>query len=299
MIIFIAGPTASGKSRLALELTQSIGGVILNADAMQWYDALPILTSQPSAHDHSLVTHLMYGTRNPLHQSTVALWQQEAISLLRRHHRQNVIIVGGTGLYIRSLTQGLSPIPLVPQAIREQCLGVTKDMTISELRRHVFKQDPLLLESAHPPQDRQRLLRALEVIMATGHSIRYFQGQAMSPLESPHLIIKLVPKPIVLQENINKRIIEMISCGAIEEVLLFNQKWSNIATDVIKTIGYKELCDVISNQLTLSQAIDIMTVKTRQYAKRQLTWFNKFLPQPHFLNPHLDNILVEMKRTRI
>ncbi|MDF1608445.1 tRNA (adenosine(37)-N6)-dimethylallyltransferase MiaA [Hoeflea sp. YIM 152468] len=280
--VLIAGPTASGKSALALEMARQHGGEIVNADSMQVYGVLDRLTARPDAQDLDAVPHHLYGHVPPQSAYSTGIWVEQATDAIAGIRARGAlpIVVGGTGLYFRALTGGLSDMPTIPAAIRDDLRARLESEGIEPLSAELARLDPGMAERLRPA-DRQRILRALEVILATGRSIAEFQGQGRPAIIDPSSARCLVlepPRPL-LHARINTRFGKMIQDGALEEVERL------LALDVppqhpaMKAIGVSQLAQYLAGHLSLEQAVELARAATRQYAKRQMTWFRNQLDQ--------------------
>lgn len=269
----IVGPTASGKSSLAMQMAQDKNGVIINADSMQIYDALPILTAQPSNEDKQSIPHRLYGALPPDQPCSAAQWRGLAIGEIETAltANQTPIIVGGTGLYIGALLYGLSPMPDIPPDIRAQAMALQAAHGNPAFHAELQKIDPVMAACLHP-NDTQRLIRAYEVITATGKSLNEWQA---APREAPpdnwHFHITLVlPDRETLYNRCNTRFDWMLENGAIEEAAAFDAPG---AWPVQNALGYRALKAYTQGHMSLEDATDRAKAETRQYAKRQVTWF--------------------------
>jgi tRNA dimethylallyltransferase len=292
--LILAGPTASGKSALALELARAHNGIIINADSMQWYHDLPTLTAQPTAAEQASVPHYLYGVLDNNVEGSVTLWQKMALDVLKDAHERLVIVVGGSGLYLHSLTHGMSPVIDIPNSIRTQVRNLSKSMQTDEFRTLVLTEDSELANNA-PPMDRQRLSRALEVKRATGKSIRTFQGNAVPPLPAPIAYILLAPNRAELCERINQRVLRMLEGNVLDEIRAF---WDNNPPKnclLSKAIGLAPLTAYLNDELTRAAAIELMQIQTRQYAKRQSTWFKGQSPDYAWINPTFGEVLARIR----
>lgn len=278
--VLIAGPTASGKSALALRLAQELGGEIVNADSMQVYGVLDRLTARPSAGDLVLVPHHLYGHVPPQNAYSTGIWVQQATDVIAdiRARRAIPVVVGGTGLYFRALTGGLSDMPTIPAEIRDPLRARLVDEGIEPLHDELARLDPQMAERLRPA-DRQRILRALEVVMATGQSISSFQGRGGPMIVDPSRArcIVLEPDRPVLHARINARFAKMVEQGALDEVRELISLNIPPQHPAMKAIGVAPLAAHIEGRTSLDEAIERSSAATRQYAKRQMTWFRNQL----------------------
>lgn len=266
--VLLAGPTASGKSALALALAQDQGRVIVNADALQVYDMWRVLSARPDAADCALVPHYLYGSVSRDQDWSVGHWLRAVGNLLAQHH--NAIIVGGTGLYFRALTEGLVEIPPVPAQVREQA---DTRMAREGVAALLTQLDPLTraqIDVANPA----RVQRAWEVLHATGTGLAEWQARTPPPLLPVTKATALVLRPDVewLNARIDSRFAAMMAQGALDEARAVLPFWAPRAPWA-KAIGAPELIAHLQGHISLSQTIAAATLATRQYAKRQRTWF--------------------------
>nr|WP_037072723.1 tRNA (adenosine(37)-N6)-dimethylallyltransferase MiaA [Rhizobium sp. PDO1-076] len=274
--ILITGPTASGKSAMALELARRHDGVVINADSMQVYDTLRVVTARPSEADMEGVPHLLYGHVPASTSYSTGDWLREVgvvLGGLKAEGRMPVII-GGTGLYFKSLTGGLSDMPAIPTAIRDALRQRAVDEGAEALHAELSGRDPVVAEKLRP-QDGQRIVRALEVLEATGRSISSFQGKAGPMIVDPARAEKFVvlPDRAVLHERINRRFSMMMEDGAIEEVQALLAQGLSPEMPAMKAIGVSLIADMLAGRVSREEAIERASAATRQYAKRQMTWF--------------------------
>ncbi len=291
--LILAGPTASGKSALALELAKAHNAVIINADSMQWYQDLPTLTAQPTVAEKAIVPHYLYSTLDNNAEGSVARWQRMALDAVKEAGERLVIVVGGSGLYLHSLTHGMSPVIDIPSTIRNEVRELSTNMPMNEFYARVLAEDPEL--AGNPPVDRQRLARALEVKRATGKSIRTHQGKAEPPLPAPLAYIVLVPNRAELCERINQRVLRMLEENVLDEIRTFWAKNPPISCLLRKAIGLAPLTAYLNDELTRTEAIELMQIQTRQYAKRQATWFKGQSPDYAWINPTFDEVSVRIE----
>lgn len=274
--ILITGPTASGKSALALQWARENNGVVINADSMQVYDTLQVLTARPSPDEMEDVPHHLYGHVPSIRLYSTGEWLREVQALVEtlRGEKRFPVIVGGTGLYFKALTGGLSDMPAIPAEIRESYRARLVENGPAELYEELTQRDPETAATLRTT-DGQRIVRALEVMATTGQSIRTFQ-QARGPMIiDPDRAKKYVvlPERAVLHERINHRFGLMMQSGAVEEVkALLAQELSPDAT-AMKAIGVSQIAEMLAGRMTQAEVIEKSAAATRQYAKRQMTWF--------------------------
>ena len=269
-VLLLAGPTASGKSALALDLARRWNGVVINADALQVYADLRILTARPLADEEAAAPHRLYGHAAARDAYSVARWLGEAAREVGNAwaNGQLPIVTGGTGLYFRALEKGLAEVPPIPEDIRERWRGFSGD-----LHGELAVRDPLMAARLMPA-DRQRLARALEVFETTGRSLLDWQrdGQAQAPLAGAEVerIFMDVPRD-ELYERAGHRFDQMMRAGALEEVRPL------LALDpglpLMKSIGVPELAAYLREEMTLEGAVEHAKTATRNYIKRQMTWW--------------------------
>jgi tRNA dimethylallyltransferase len=264
-IFIIAGPTGSGKSDLALDLMRKRNGHIINADSLQVYSGLPILTAQPK----NLENHFLYSVFEE--QCCVALWREEALRQIKHSIEQGFlpIIVGGTGLYLKGLLFGLSPIPSIDNSVK----NFVDDIPSKELFSFACNLDKNI-KIRLSQNDLQRIKRALEVFLQTQKSIFEWQKTPGKPLEYKYEYHFIDIEREILYKRINTRFLHMIDNGAIQEVQNFCEKKCKPVT---QAIGYLEIKNFLEGKISLEKTIDLAQTRTRQYAKRQLTWFKNFL----------------------
>lgn len=276
--VLITGPTAGGKSALALEIARARGGIIINADSMQVYDGLSVLTARPAATDLAAAPHRLYGHVPPGTAGSAASWLNDVRGVLASEPERLPVFVGGTGLYFRALLGGLSAMPDIPDEVRAHWRNRLAEDGAPTLHAVLALADPqtarILKEG-----DGQRIVRALEVFAASGRPISEWQKMQGTPLidvETAHKIV-VMPERAVLHERINRRFEQMIECGAMEEVRGLLALGLDPAMPVMKAIGVRELGAVLAGQLSISEASMRAKAQTRQYAKRQMTWIRNQL----------------------
>ncbi|MFT4180840.1 MAG: tRNA (adenosine(37)-N6)-dimethylallyltransferase MiaA [Rhizobium sp.] len=274
--ILITGPTASGKSALAVELARSHNGVVINADSMQVYDTLRVLTARPDEADMDGIPHHLYGHVPADRAYSTGVWLREAAALLQRLRGEGrmPVFVGGTGLYFKALTGGLSDMPEIPPEIRNRLRERLLAEGAEALHRELAGRDPGMAESLKP-QDGHRIVRALEVIEATGQSIATLQGRTGPVIIDPARARKIVvlPDRAVLHQRINGRFEKMLAMGAEEEVRALLALDLPPEKPVMKAIGVSQIAAMLRGEMSRAEVIETGAAATRQYAKRQMTWF--------------------------
>jgi len=274
-ITLIAGPTASGKSRLALEIAARTGAAIINADSQQLYADLRVLTARPSAEDETQAPHHLYGTVDAAEAWSVGRWTRAVMPLLEtlRAEGRPALIVGGTGLYFNALTRGLADIPDVPGEAREAAMALYDTEGEAAFRLRLTTFDPPA-EAAIAAGDRQRLTRAYAVARATGRSLSDWRASTR-PLLEPGSYDRQVIEPDreALYAACDARVVTMLSGGAIDEVRALAGRELNPVLPAMKAVGVRELAAHLAGEITLATATTAIQQATRNYAKRQLTWF--------------------------
>ncbi len=270
-VLIIGGPTASGKSGLALAVAERISGVVINADSMQMYQGLPLLTAQPPPEDFKKTPHRLYAALMPGEPCSAARWRDLALAEIAgaQAEKKLPIIVGGTGFYLKTLLQGISPIPPIPPEFRDRAAALQKELGNPGFHQALEKRDPDTAARLDP-LNTQRLIRAWEVLEATGKSLAAWQSAPPVP-PPPHLrfiTVALLPPRAALYEACNARFKAMLRLGVLEEVRQF-KKLSLYS----KALGYAELSDHLDGKMSLEDAVAAAQQATRRYAKRQVTWF--------------------------
>lgn len=279
-ITLIAGATAAGKSAFAEELARTHNGVIINADALQIYDALPILTAQPDLETRARLPHDLYGTLQPGQVCNAQDWVHMAIAAVRAawQNDQHAIIVGGTGLYLKSLVYGLSPIPNVPDDIRAKTRDLHARLGNPAFHAELSRLDPMMTARLNP-NDSQRLMRAHEVIVATGKSLAEWQAEPpVPPLPGTSIKTMLVDGARdVLRARARKRLYQMVEMGVVDEVAKFYARIESgeLAGDCapVRALGFSAFVDAVHGKIGIETAIARAHIETCQYIKRQQTWF--------------------------
>lgn len=279
--LVIAGPTASGKSGLALAVAEEFGGTVINADSMQVYDVLRVLTARPAPADESRAPHRLYGVLPPAQACSAALWRDMAAAEVAAAWAAGrlPIVVGGTGLYLRALQQGLSPIPEIPDAIRQAARAGLAELGNARFHALLAERDPVMAARLAPGNS-QRLVRALEVLEATGRSLADWQAEpAEGGITARWLTVALLPPRDTLNAACDGRFRRMVEDGALDEVRALMALGLDPALPAMKALGVPELIACLRGTSGLDDAIAAAQRATRAYAKRQLTWFRHQLPQ--------------------
>jgi tRNA dimethylallyltransferase len=274
-VLVIAGPTAGGKSALALRLAEALGGAVINADSMQLYAGLPILTAQPSAADRARAPHRLYGALAPEEVGTAASWAAMAEAAIADAERQGLrpILVGGTGLYLRTLWGGIAAVPEIPAAVREAVRARLAAEGAPALHAALAARDAGMAARLKPG-DGQRIARALEVVEATGRSLLDFQAEtAPAPGGRRYRLIVLTPERAVLGRAIEARVAAMWEAGAAAEAEALLQRALPPDRPILKALGLAPLARALRGEIGFDDAAAATVVATRQYAKRQTTWF--------------------------
>lgn len=274
-IILIFGPTASGKSDLALRLARENDGVIFNADSMQIYQELPILSSQPTIEEQKVIPHFFYGFLNYQQDFSVAKWLEFIVPKIKEELQKNkkCFIVGGTGLYFSSLYYGINKMPEISKNLKQEMRNIYTD--IGHEKFIDFLTD--LGDHNIANLDAQRLIRRAEILKETGKDLTFWQNQPKEIFfeKEQMQIIKLMPEREKLYQKCNQRFEYVLENGAIEEVK--NLAKFNPSGLITKTLGYQEINCYLNNRLTRPDLVEIVSRKIRNYAKRQMTWFrNQF-----------------------
>jgi tRNA dimethylallyltransferase len=274
-VLVIAGPTASGKSALALLLAEALGGAVINADSMQVYRGLPVLTAQPSEADQARAPHLLYGALGPEEIGTAAAWAAMAVDAIDAVERQGrrPILVGGTGLYLRTLWGGIAAVPDIPAAVREGVRSRLAEKGAPSLHHELAALDPAMAARLKPG-DSQRIARALEVVEATGRSLLEFQQEGARGAGTRfYRLIVLAPERAALNAVIARRLASMWKAGAVEEVRALLARGLPPDRPILKALGVGPLGRALRGEIGFDEAAAATIIATRQYAKRQTTWF--------------------------
>jgi tRNA dimethylallyltransferase len=296
-VLVIAGPTASGKSALALELADLYGGTIINADSLQIYRDLRILTARPDQTAQARAPHRLYGFIDAGERGSAARWRALALDEIAEatKARRLPIVVGGTGLYLRTIEGGLAPVPDIPPEIRQEAIGLHRALGGVGFRERLARLDPEAAQRLFPG-DKQRLIRAFEVVRATGVTIGAWQQQTKSESVYRFGTILLAPPREGLYAACNARLIQMIEAGALAEAEAIAVRRLDPSLPAMKAVGLPELLSYLRGDIPLDAAITAAQSATRRYAKRQTTWFRHQMTPDLVLGAQFSESLLRCSR---
>ncbi|MBV8775753.1 MAG: tRNA (adenosine(37)-N6)-dimethylallyltransferase MiaA [Alphaproteobacteria bacterium] len=273
-VIVVAGPTASGKSSLAVALAELYRGVVINADALQVYRDLRILTARPGAPEQACAPHRLYGYLDAAERGSAAEWRRRALAEIAAAHQAALlpIVVGGSGLYLRALMQGLAPVPDIPPDIRQEAAELYRRLGGKAFRQRLAALDPASAGRL-PPGDSTRLTLAYEVVRATGRPLAAWQRDPAQPAPYRFATLLLAPPRAALYAACNARFAAMIAAGGLDEARALLMRGLEPRLPAMKAVGVPELMRHLRGALPLSEAVAAAQMATRRYAKRQMTWF--------------------------
>jgi tRNA dimethylallyltransferase len=288
--VLIGGPTASGKSALALAVSEELGGTIINADSMQVYRDLRIITARPTPREEARVPHRLYGHVDAAENYSTGRWCVDASVALSEVEQAGrlPVVVGGTGLYFKALTHGLAGIPPIPPELRLLVRGRLQAQGIAALHAELRDRDPVTARRLMPG-DRARITRALEVVLATGRSLADWQREGMTPALNPQSAVRIFldVERGELYPRIDARFDGMLAAGALEEVRALFGRDLDPALPAMKAHGVPWLIRHLEGEIDLAAAADAAKRDTRRYTKRQVTWFRHQLPDWTWVTPDL------------
>ncbi len=300
--ILIAGPTASGKSELAISLARRLGGIVVNADSMQVYADLRVLSARPSAAQERAAPHMLFGHVDGAVNYSVGRYLADAAAALERARAEGgpPIFVGGTGMYFKALLRGLSAVPNVPEDVRVRVRNCAQQMTISQLFAHLCERDPRAAARLRP-SDPQRIVRALEVLEATGRSLVDFQGaRAGALLEIEKCVgVFLEVERKVLTARIDARFDAMIAAGALEEARALSERRLDPALPVTRAHGMPGLLGFLRGEITRERAVEKGKIDTRRYARRQHTFARHQLSEFDWVSPETAEARIDAACARV
>jgi tRNA dimethylallyltransferase len=286
--VLLAGPTASGKSALALALAERLGGVVINADSMQVYRDLRILTARPAPEDEARVPHRLYGHVDAAENYSAGRWCLEAGEAIAAAERDGLlpILVGGTGLYFKTLTRGLAAVPPIPPEVRAAVRGRLEREGAAPLYAELRSRDPQTARRLMPG-DGARITRALEVLEATGRSLTDWHREAMTPVLDPTAAVKvfLALDRTELYGRIDARFERMLAAGALAEAAALARRVLAPSLPAMKALGVPGLIRHLKGEITLAEAAEASKRDSRRYSKRQETWFRNQLPDWTWVAP--------------
>ncbi len=299
--VLIAGPTASGKSALAIEIARRLDGVVVNADSMQVYADLRILSARPSEAEEALAPHRLYGHVDGAVNYSAMRYAADVAALLPELWEQGKlpILVGGTGLYFKAVTEGFSAMPPVPEAVRSAFRARAEGAATEALHAELAALDPLMADRLRP-SDRLRIMRAIEVHLATGRSLASFQGEREpGPLDGMALLRLFVsPSREDVRARIDRRFEAMMATGALEEVARLRERGLDPLLPIMRAHGVPGLIAHLDGEISLEEAIARGQADTRAYSKRQVTWFRHQMAGWQAVAPEaaLETALAGLKR---
>src|ERR1700716_94777 len=286
--VVIAGPTASGKSALALQLAQMRDAVIINADSMQVYRDLRIITARPTPKEEAAVPHRLYGHVDAAVNFSAGSWVADAAAVLDEVRTQNrlAIFTGGSGLYFKALTRGLSAVPPIPHQVREGVRARLERDGVEALHAELARRDPASAERLKP-RDRTRIARSVEVVEATGRSLTDWHRDGLPPLlpQGTFNALFLAADRDQVYARIDARFDSMLSAGVLEEVAVLAARHLDPLLPAMKAHGVPALLRHLKGEITLEEAAAMGRGETRDYAKRQFTWFRHQLPEFEWVKP--------------
>ena len=296
--VLIAGPTASGKSALALDLAQRCGGTVINTDSMQVYRDLRVLTARPTPAEEAIVPHRLYGHVDAAVNFSAGSFVADAAKALGEARAQGrvPIFVGGSGLYFKAITRGLSAVPPIPPDVRESVRARLERDGVEALHAELARRDPVSAERLKP-RDRTRIARALEVVEATGRSLTDWHREGLPPIlpQGTFVALFLAPARETLYARIDARFDAMLKAGALDEVAALAARNLDPLLPAMKAHGVPALIRHLRGEITLEEAAEIGRADTRHYAKRQFTWFRHQLPEFEWVQPEAARGWVEAR----
>lgn len=287
-IIIIAGPTASGKTSFAINLAKEIDGIVINADSLQVYKENPIISAQPTAKERQDVPHFLFGYVMGDEKYDIARWIKNVCEIIA-HSDKPIILVGGTGFYLKHLIFGLSSIPEIPDEDRDNFRTLAKEVGAINFHKLLKEVDPVSADKIEP-NNIKKVLRAYEVLKITGYPLDYWQKNNLKyfPLSSFKMII-LQPDREILYRNCNQRFLDMLGVGVLQEVKFLIDQNYNLETGIMKSHGVPELRNYLAGDWSLNQATEKSQQVVRNYAKRQTTWFKHQFNHPDLLSYVAEN----------
>ncbi|WP_247741911.1 tRNA (adenosine(37)-N6)-dimethylallyltransferase MiaA [Thalassospira sp. A3_1] len=301
-VLIVAGPTASGKSALALDLAEAFDGVVINADSMQVYKELRVLSARPDDNETARAPHRLYGVLSGREACSAGKWRDMAIAEIAECHakRKLPIVTGGTGMYLNALTEGIAPIPDIPAGIRQQITADLEKAGHQAFFNDFAKRDPDTAATLDP-SNTQRLIRAAEVLAGTGRGLADWHHEPMVRPPEGMVFKKLcyMPPRDILYDRCNRRFDLMIEQGAIEEVRGLLAENLPETAPVMKAVGVREIAAYLGGQIDLETAKEKSQRETRRYAKRQLTWFRHQMSDKEIIDAQYSESLADKLRNDV
>lgn len=292
-VIVVGGPTASGKSELACALAERMRGDVINADSMQLYRELPILSAQPDAKTLARAPHHLFGVLSGDDPSSAGRWRTMAVTEIERAQAcgRMPVVVGGTGLYLSALTDGIDAIPTIPPNVRQVARTLYDKLGGEAFRDRLRERDP---DSAArlPAADRQRLTRAWEVVEATGQTLGSWQGKSSTEDAFRFVKVLLLPPRQMLYEACGRRFVHMVEAGAVDEVAALLAQGYAADLPIMKAVGVPEIAGFVRGECSCDDAVAAGQQATRRYAKRQYTWFRRRFGDALILNEQYSESLL-------
>lgn len=297
-VIVIAGPTASGKSALAIDVARTLNSVVINCDSMQIYKDIPIISAAPSDSEKQKVEHRLYEIYDCSKRGNVVEWLDLCVKEINRIWQENKIpvVVGGTGMYIDALINGVTPIPEVPADIRVEVQQRLERCGLEFLYDFLRQNDAPIAQKLNP-NDKTRIVRATEILLYTGKKVsEWYKVPMIKKLpQAEFLVVKIVPDISVIEQRCRERLDKMVASGALKEIEYLAQRQIPESLPAMKALGVPELMRFVKGKCSLEEALSEAKLHTRQYAKRQRTWLRNKLPadimfeevysgQPEYLN---------------
>jgi tRNA dimethylallyltransferase len=279
-VVVIGGPTASGKSALAVRLAEAFDGTVINGDALQVYRELSVLTARPGSAETRRAPHRLYGVLSAHQRCSAARWRTMALAAIAAAHgkRRLPIVVGGTGLYLRALMEGLSPVPPIEPEVRQAGRARHAELGAERFHAELSRLDPVMGRRLRA-SDSQRVIRAWEVITATGRSLSLFQRIRPAKAALRFVPLVILPQREVLVAACDRRAVRMLEEGALAEVKALLALQPDPSLPAMKAVGVRELGEHLAGRASRQEALQALQRATRQYAKRQITWFRRQMPE--------------------
>lgn len=279
-VLIIAGPTASGKSSLAIAAAQALNGVVLNCDSMQIYKDIPIIAATPNAWEKAQVEHRLFEFYDVTKRGNVVEWLELCVAEIQKLWTEGrlTVVVGGTGMYIDALINGITPIPEVKPEVRQNLRMRLQNEGLIRLYAELKEKDAEIAQKLSP-NDKTRIVRALEIIETTGKKVsEWYKTPLIKKLpEADFMVVKIVPSIEVIEQRCRERLDKMVELGALDEIAELVRRGIDETLPAMKALGVPELSRVVKGEMLLDKALELAKLHTRQYAKRQRTWLRNKL----------------------